>query len=80
MAKRKGRRQNDGRPVGPVRYLEMAIAAGQAAQEAGMVPPNCYPHVRIVHDPWCDLLHGRLWCNCNPKLFDVQMVALPDVN
>jgi hypothetical protein len=57
---KKRKRGTPKRPQRP-RYLDQVRAAG--AQQG----PGVY-HVEVRHDAWCDLLHGRGPCNCNPTV------------
>ncbi len=47
------------------------IAKAAVAMAAGTIRPGTLTHALIYHDDWCDQLHGRGPCNCEP---DIRLV------
>jgi hypothetical protein len=49
-------------------YFPALLVAGES------LAPGTVQSVDIFHDDWCDLLHSRGACNCNPE---IQIAEIP---
>ena len=71
MSNRKQRRSAKHKTT--ANYLQSPYLAALAALS---VEPGTIQRVDIHHDDWCDLLHGRGYCNCNPVVSAPELVDM----
>jgi hypothetical protein len=64
----------------PQKYAAELMAKQMEALREGTMKPGQVYTIGVAHDDWCDLLHDRGPCNCDPEVRAPERVPNLDEN
>lgn len=53
---------------------------GEMMEKAQKAPRGRLSQMEVLHDSWCDRLHGKGPCNCEPLITEPKPIHMPEDN